>query len=104
MISSGILKSLLQVIAIILTAIVFPTTCTVIATYNNKWKEKEKRGLVNLLKMIPFLLCLIAVYIIVFVDGSAVYTLSSMAIGAIVFPTAIWVIMSLYHKIGRKRA
>lgn len=104
MISSGILKSTLEVIAIIFTVIAVPITWTLLATYNNKWKIKEKIGLVKLLKMIPFLLCLIAVYIIVSVDGSAVYTLASMVIGAIVFPTTIWIIMSLYQKVGKKRA
>ncbi|WP_427136960.1 DUF2812 domain-containing protein [Psychrobacillus psychrodurans] len=104
MISSGTLKSLLQVIAVIFTVIVIPTAWTVIATYNNKWKVKEKKGLVNLLKIIPFLLFIIAVIILLFVDGSELYLIASMVIGAIALPTAIWVIMSLFHKIGMKRA
>ncbi|MCZ8541858.1 DUF2812 domain-containing protein [Psychrobacillus psychrodurans] len=104
MISSGTLKSLLQVIAVIFTVIAIPTAWTVIATYNNKWKVKEKKGLVNLLKIIPFLLFIIAVIILLFVDGSELYLIASMVIGAIALPTAIWVIMSLFHKIGMKRA
>lgn len=104
MISSGTLKSLLQVIAVIFTVIAIPTAWTVIATYNNKWKVKEKKGLVNLLKTLPFLLFIIAVIILLFVDGNTVYTLASMVIGAIALPTAIWVIMSLYHKMGGKKA
>ncbi|MFJ7736556.1 DUF2812 domain-containing protein [Lysinibacillus sp. NPDC097287] len=103
MISSGILKSSLQVIANICTVIVFPTACTVIATYNNKWKAKEKKGLVNLLKTLTILF-LITVIVLLYVDGSTVYSLAYMTIGAIAFPTAIWVIMSLYHKIGWKSA
>ncbi|WP_243526729.1 DUF2812 domain-containing protein [Bacillus pseudomycoides] len=106
MISSGTLKSLLHVIAVILSVIAIPTVWTVIATYNNKWKVKGKEGLVNLLKTIPFFLFLIAIIILLFVDGSdsVVRLLASMAIGAIALPTAIWVIMSLYHKMGGKRA
>ncbi|SFJ98413.1 MULTISPECIES: DUF2812 domain-containing protein [unclassified Bacillus (in: firmicutes)] len=106
MISSGTLKSLLHVIAVILSVIATPTAWTVIATYNNKWKAKGKEGLVNLLKTIPFFLFLIAIITLLFVDGSdsVVRLLASMAIGAIALPTAIWVIMSLYHKMGGNRA
>ncbi|WP_017728792.1 DUF2812 domain-containing protein [Halalkalibacterium ligniniphilum] len=43
MISSGTLKSLLHVIAVILSIIAIPTAWTVIATYNNKWKVKGKK-------------------------------------------------------------
>ncbi|MEI4803998.1 DUF2812 domain-containing protein [Bacillus sp. NPDC077411] len=106
MISSGTLKSLLHVIAVILSVIAIPTAWTVIATYNNKWKATGKEGLVNLLKTIPFFLFLIAIITLLFVDGSdnVVRLLASMVIGAIALPTAIWVIMSLYHKMGGKRA
>lgn len=106
MISSGTLKSLLHVIAVILSVITIPAAWTVIATYNNKWKVKEKKGLVNLLKTIPFLLFIIAVIILLFVDGSdsAVRILASMVVGAVALPTAIWIIMSLYHKIRGERA
>ncbi|MEH7356908.1 DUF2812 domain-containing protein [Neobacillus drentensis] len=104
MISSGTLHSILHAIAIIFTIIAIPTAWTVIATYNNKWKVKEKIGLVKLLKTIPVLLFLIAVFILLYVDGSAVNILASMVIGAIALPTAIWVIMSLYHKKGAKKA
>ncbi|PLR95719.1 DUF2812 domain-containing protein [Bacillus sp. T33-2] len=106
MISTGALKSLLHVIAVILSIIAIPTAWTVIATYNNKWKVKGKKGLVNLLKPIPFFLFLIAVIILLFVDDSdsAARLLASMVIGAVALPTAIWVIMSLYHKMGGNRA
>lgn len=106
MISSGTLKSLLHVIAVILSVIAIPIAWTVIATYNNKWKAKGKEGLVNLLKTIPFFLFLIAIITLLFVDGSdsVVRLLASMVIGAIALPTAIWAIMSLYHKMGGKRA
>lgn len=106
MISSGTLKSFLLAAAAILTVIAIPTAWTVIATYNNKWKVKGRRGLVNLLKTIPFLLVFIAVIILLFFDrsGSAVRLLASMVIGAVAIPTVIWVIMSLYHKMRGKRA
>lgn len=106
MISSGNSRSFLQVIAIIYTVLAIPTTWTVITTYNNKWKVEEKKGLVNLLKTIPFLLFLIAVTILLLIDSSdsTVRIIAYMVIGAVALPTAIWVIMSLYHKIEGKRA
>lgn len=104
MISSGTLQSILFVIAVIFTVVAIPTAWTVIATYNNKWKVKEKKGLVNLFKTIPVLLFLIAVFILLYVDGSSVNILASMLIGAIALPTAIWIIMSLYHKMRGKKA
>ncbi|MFL0366034.1 DUF2812 domain-containing protein [Pseudobacillus sp. 179-B 2D1 NHS] len=104
MISSGTLESVLRVIAIVLTVFAIPTAWTVTATYNNKWKAKEKKGLVHLSKAIPILLFLVAVIILLFVDGSPIQLIASMIIGAIALPTAIWVIMSLYHKMGEKKA
>ncbi|MFK4470078.1 DUF2812 domain-containing protein [Bacillus sp. RC252] len=102
-ISSGTLQSILFTIAVIFTIIAIPTAMTVIATYNNKWKVKEKNGLVNLLKTISVLIFLIAVFILLYVDGSAINILASMIIGAIALPTAIWAIMSLYHKMGERK-
>ena len=104
MISSGTLQSILFAIAGIFTVIAIPTAWTVFATYNNIWKVKEKNGLVNLIKTIPALLFLVAVFILLYIDGSAVNILASMIIGAIALPTAIWVIMSLYHKMREKKA
>lgn len=102
MISSGTLKSFLHVIAVILSVVAFPTAWTVIATYNNKWKAKEKKGLVNLFKITPYFLLFIAVIILFVTEGSdsAISLLAYMVIGAVAFPTAIWVILSLYHKMG----
>lgn len=109
MISSGIFNSLLQVMAVIFSVIAIPMTMTLFATYNNKLKVKEKKGLVYLLKTILILLFLVAVIILLFVFDSGdsdrvVYILLSMVIGAIVFPTAIWLILSLYHKLRGKKA
>ena len=103
MMSSGILQSILNTIAVFCTVIAIPTAWTVMATYNNKWKVKEKQGLVNLFKMTPVILFLIAVSILVYVD-SPFEILAFMIIGAIALPTAIWIIMSLSHKIGQKKA
>lgn len=102
-ISSGTLQSILFTIAVIFTVIAIPTAMTVIATYNNKWKVKEKNGLVNLLKTISVFIFLIAVFILLYVDGSTINILASMIIGAIALPTAIWAIMSLYHKMGERK-
>ncbi|QFK71978.1 DUF2812 domain-containing protein [Pradoshia sp. D12] len=102
MLSSGILHSILIVTAVISTAIAIPAAMTVIATYNNKWKIKEKKGLINLFKTIPVLLFLIAVFVLIYVRDIGVNILASMIIGAFAFPTAIWIFMSVYHKIGKK--
>jgi len=105
MISSGTLKSILIVVATILSVIALPTVWTVITTYNNKW-EVEGRRLAKLGKTIPFLFLLVAVIILLFVGstGTTVDILTSGVIGAIALPTAIWIIMSLYHKLRGKRS
>ncbi|MCM3380834.1 MULTISPECIES: DUF2812 domain-containing protein [Shouchella] len=104
-ISSGFLHMTLFVIATILTIIAISTTWTVLAIYNNKWKVEGRKGLVILTKMIPPLLFLVAVIILVASDsGRSVRILAAMVIGAISFPTAIWMIMSLKTRLGGKRA
>src|SRR5690625_772821 len=105
MISSGTLKSILIVVATILSAIAFPAAWTAITTYSNKWKV-EGRRLATLGKTIPFLFLLVAVIILLFVGstGTTVDILTSGVIGAIALPTAIWIIMSLYHKLRGKRS
>ncbi|MGN7284368.1 DUF2812 domain-containing protein [Shouchella rhizosphaerae] len=104
-ISSGFLHMTLFVIATILTIIAISTTWTVLAIYNNKWKVEGRKGLVILTKMIPPLLFLVAVIILVASDsGRSVRILAAMVIGAISFPTAIWMIMSLKHRLGGRRA
>ncbi|WP_071460151.1 DUF2812 domain-containing protein [Bacillus massilinigeriensis] len=100
MISTGTLKSFLQVLAVILSIFAVPAAWTLLATYNNKWKVKEKKGLVNLLKTFYFLLFLIAVIILLLgVDSNgAVRLLASMVFGAVALPTFIWIAMSLFIK------
>lgn len=104
MISYGTLESLLQIIAVILSVIAIPIALTAVASYTNKWKVEGRRGLVNLVKVILLLLLLIPVMILFFVDGvGATVTLLKIMIGAIAFPTAIWLLMSFYHNFARKR-
>ncbi|MYL44292.1 DUF2812 domain-containing protein [Virgibacillus halodenitrificans] len=105
MMSPDIIKSILIVAAVILGVITIPTAGTVIATYHNKWKAEGRKGLVILVKFIPFLLLLTAVIILLFFGGTGttVNILASMVIGAIAFPTAIWGIIFLYHIVGKKR-
>lgn len=107
MLSSGTLESLLILIAVILSVIAVPTAWTVITTYSNKWKVEGRRGLVNLVKTIPYLILLLLTGVIILLVnggiGTTVKILIAMMIGAIALPTAIWVIMSLYHKVGGKQ-
>ena len=108
MLTSGTLKPLLLLIAVILSIIAIPTAWTVITTYSNKWEVEGKKGLVSLVKSIPYqILLLLTVVITILViggTGTTVEILISMIIGAITLPTVIWVIMSLYHKMGGKSA
>lgn len=99
MLSSGILESILLVVAVILSIIALPTAWTVVATYNNKWKVEGRKKLVNLMKVIPVLLLFISVIILLVFNGSGttIDILLYMIIGAVALPTAIWVTMSLYH-------
>ena len=70
MISSGTLKSILLGVAAIFSIIAIPTAWTLITTYSNKWKVKGRKGLVNLVKTIPFLVLLIVVILLLFVGGT----------------------------------
>lgn len=102
--SSALVQSILFAIAVIFTAIAIPAAWTVIATYKNKWKVKEKNGLVVLIKTIPVLVFLIAVFILLYANGNTFNMLMYMLIGAIALPAAIWVIMSFYTKVWEKKA
>ena len=105
LISSGMLKTILLSGATILSIFAIPTAGTVIATYNNKWEVEGKRGLVKVVKLIPFLILIIAIIILLFFYGTnnTVDILTAMMIGGVAFPTAVWAVMSLYHKVRRKR-
>lgn len=106
MISSGTLQFIISTVAVIFTVIALPLALTVMATYTNKWKIQGKKGLVNLLKTIPVLLFLLAVFVSLYVTGtgSTAKIFASMIIGAIALPAAIWAIMSLHHKMAGKKA
>ncbi|WP_062051810.1 DUF2812 domain-containing protein [Bacillus sp. JCM 19034] len=102
--SSGSLQVVLAIIAVISTVITIPMSWTVTAIYKNKWETDGKRRLAAITKMLPFLfLFLVVVSILLVVNDlrSAIRILTSMAIGGVILPTVIWIIMSLYHKIRR---
>lgn len=103
LISSGMLKSIFTILAIILTVITVPATVTLIAAYSNKWKVEGKRGLVYVVKILPLLLLLTAVMMLIVVNGKShtISALTYMIVGAIAGPTVIWIIMSLYKKVGK---
>jgi len=104
MISSDMLQSILYTIAVIFAVIAFPTAFTVIATYHNKWKVKERGGLFRLFTAIPVALFPIIIVILLVVNGSSVNMLVYMIVGAIAFPMSIWIIMSLCQKRAGKKA
>ncbi|MBP3951765.1 DUF2812 domain-containing protein [Bacillus suaedae] len=101
--STVTIQKTLHVIAVILTVITIPMTMTLLAIYSNKWGAEGKKGLAKLIKVSFFI---IAILFILFVAGDlseGIATVKSMIIGGIVLPTAIWILMSLYHKwIGRR--
>ena len=105
LLNSGTLQSIFLIAATIPSVFALPAAWTALAAYSNKWKAKGKKGVANFLKVIPFLLFIIAIIILLFffVSNHFVRVLTSMAIGGVALPTAIWLIMSLYHKIGVKR-
>jgi general stress protein CsbA len=104
MISSGFFKSFFQIAANVFSILTILSAWVLIATYKNKWKAKEKKGFVNLLRTILFLLFSFAIVsLFASVPNSPLRILAYMVGGAIVFPTAIWVIMSLLHQILGKR-
>ena len=104
MLSSSTLQSIFLVLAVILTVFVIPTAWTLLKTFGNKWKVEGKRSLVELVKIAPFLFLTIMIIILLFVrgTGTTIRILASMVIGGITFPTAVWIVMALYHKFRRK--
>ena len=102
LLSSGNLESFLLLLAVILSIIAMPIAWTVATTYSNKWEVEGRRGLVNLVKIMPFLLLLVTLGFVLFViegTGTIGTLLLYMLVGAIALPTAIWMIMSLYLKV-----
>src|SRR5699024_8595411 len=103
--SSGTLSTILLIAATILSVFALPAAWTLLTAYSNKWRIEGNKGVAYLLRTISLLLCLLAVIILLFVDGinTTVDILISGMIGVIALPTAIWVVMSLYHKVWGKR-
>lgn len=103
LISTGALHMTLTIIASILSVLALPLTWTLLAVYNNKWKAEGKIGLTRLMKSLPVLILVLSIILLVVDDShNSVRIIASMLIGGILFPTAIWVIMSLYHKLSKK--
>ncbi|WP_078592880.1 DUF2812 domain-containing protein [Evansella clarkii] len=102
LITTGAFQSTLTVIAVILTIFALPASWTVTAIYKNKWAEEGKRVLVNVTRTLPFLLLAGAIFLIT-ADGvtSVFRLLAYMIVGAVAFPAAIWVVTSLYCRLGK---
>lgn len=106
-ISIGSLQMTLTIIAGILSVIAIPTSWTMLAIYNNKWKVEGKKGLTTLIKSLAILFLIFVSFLIFFVvddSSSSVFILAYMILGSVAFPTAIWIIMSLYQKLSGKNA
>lgn len=103
LLTSGVFKTSVYVVAIIFSIIAFPALGTLVAAYQNKWKEEEEAMKVNLAKTIPILCIFIALISMLFFNGRNVTLdiLMSMIIGAIGFPLIIYIVMSLYHKVKK---
>lgn len=103
LLSSGILHSIFLVLAVILTVFVIPAAWTLLKSFGNKWRVEGKRNLVQLVKIAPFLFLTITIIILLFVrgTGTTIKILTSMVIGGVAFPTVVWIVMTLYHKIRR---
>lgn len=85
-------------LSVFLTILAIPALFTWIATYYQLLKLKEKKVLANCLLLVPFLLVVIAVGLLIITDNTSWRTFASMIIGAIAFPSLIWFVMYLYHR------
>ena len=104
LLTAGTLHFILLAVATILTIIAIPTAMTVLATYTNKWRIKEKTGFITLFKLIPVLLFASAILLALYTDAVSITLLAYMIVGAISLPTAIWIIMTLYTKMRTNKA
>lgn len=103
LLSTGTFQQTLTILAVILTVVAIPLTLTLLTVYMNKWKAEGKKGLANLMKTLLFLLLVAFIIWIVFDErNNPILLFTSMLIGAIAFPTAIWGLMALYHKLSKK--
>lgn len=91
----------LQVIAIILSILAVPTAFTLLATYRNKWKIEGKKGLVNLVRLVPVVL--IAGFVVMLINHSGgtftIKVIASALIGGIALPLVIWLVLFMYYKL-----
>ena len=99
--SSETLKMILTGSATLISIIVLPLCWTLLTIFRNKWEAEGKKGAVYIAKSIPILLLAAALLCLVTI-GNTSYTVSvitSMIIGAIAFPTLIWLVMSFWTKV-----
>lgn len=104
--SGGVLKNIFHYAGVFLTILALPMAWTLLTTYSNKVRVQGKRKLANLIKTIPILFLVISVVTLFFSynPDKAVKTLVYMIMGAIIFPTALWIIMSLVQKFGGRES
>lgn len=104
--ASGALQMTFAVLAVIFSMITLPAIWTVITITMNKWRAEGRKGLANLTKISLTLFPVLVTIIILFTFdiASAARIIAAMLIGAVIVPTAVWVIMTLYHKIAGKNA
>lgn len=100
--SSGILQRALTVIAVILITLAIPSVWTLITIYKNKWIAEEKRGLIRLISIIPYLTLFLSA-LIIFVLSDYVHD-SLRFIAYIIFGAAIGMgTVSLLQKLITER-
>ncbi|WP_077622420.1 DUF2812 domain-containing protein [Sediminibacillus massiliensis] len=107
MISTNSLQVTLTVIAVALSVVAIPLCWTVITVYSNKSKAAGKINSARLVKYSLLSIVILASIMILFNindSNNRALLLAYMLIGAIALPTAIWAVMSLFHKINEKKA
>lgn len=83
--SSGMLKNILAIAIVPLTVVSVPMTWTVLTIYKNKWSVEDKKGLILIAKVIPYLLLLISLTIVFLISNhvhDGLLTISRMVVGA----------------------
>lgn len=106
LLSEGTIQGIFSAATVISCIVTIPAAWTGITIYRNKWEAEGKTGLVKLVKILPILIFILSASVIFStVDrfGGSISLLAYMLFGAIAFPTAIWVFMSLSQKVRKKK-
>lgn len=107
MISTGFIAAILLISATILSVIALPLAWTTITTYQNKWLVEEKTILVNLMKVLPFLILFTALIPLFIFDMHDIpFTVKLfifMVVGALLFPIIMRGFTFIYHKMIKKK-